>query len=279
MYREQLYQPYEIDFKKLDVFPQVLYKNNFFKLIYIIEGTGIQFMNGHRFNYHKGNLFLITPSNNYSFTIESTTTFFFLNFTDTYIKSKTNKDNDWMERIEYILQNASHGPGCILKNQADKPWVTSLVSCIQKELCDGQIYHNKIIQQIVNSLIFIVARNIALELPQNIKENTDEVVLDILNYVQENIFIQENLRIEKISDCFKISQSYLGRYFKKHTGNTLQAYISNYKLRLIESRLLNSDMRISEIAHELNFTDESHLNKTFKKFVGLSPTEFRKKFA
>lgn len=55
-----------------------------------------------------------------------------------------------------------------------------------------------------------------------------------------------------------------GRVFKKQTGETLQQYISNYKLRLIETRLLHSDMRISEIAYELNFADESHLNKPLK---------------
>jgi AraC-like DNA-binding protein len=35
-------------------------------------------------------------------------------------------------------------------------------------------------------------------------------------------------------------------------------------------------MRINEIVYELNFTDESHLNRIFKKYRGVSPTEFRK---
>ena len=38
-----------------------------------------------------------------------------------------------------------------------------------------------------------------------------------------------------------------------------------YKLKLVENRLLHSEMRINEIAAELGFTDESHLNKLFKK--------------
>ncbi|WP_316805426.1 AraC family transcriptional regulator [Pedobacter nototheniae] len=279
MAREHLYQPFETEFKKIDIFPKAVYKNNFFKLVYIVEGTGVQTMNQHNFTYRKGNMFLITPADSYSFDISSTTTFFFLHFDDTYIKPKTNKDNDWVQRMEYILQNASHRPGCILKNTVDKPVVAALVDCIQKELNLGQLYCNKIIQQIVNTLLLIVARNIALKLPKNVKENTGEAVLDILHYIQENIFVQENLRVEKISSNLKISESYLGRYFKKQTGETLQQYISNYKIRLIETRLLNSDMRINEIAYELNFTDESHLNRAFKKYKGLSPTEYRKKFA
>ncbi|WP_261387569.1 helix-turn-helix domain-containing protein [Chitinophaga pinensis] len=46
-----------------------------------------------------------------------------------------------------------------------------------------------------------------------------------------------------------------------------------------ETRLLHSDMRITEIAHELNFTDESHLNRTFKKIKGMSPSAYRRQYA
>lgn len=140
-------------------------------------------------------------------------------------------------------------------------------------------YHQKIIEQIVCTMITVVARNIALKLPKNIKENTGETVLEILNYIQQNIFEPKMLKSEIISAHFGISNDYLGKYFKKQAGETLQGYISNYKLRLIETRLLHSDMRINEIAYELNYTDESHLNKAFKKYKGISPSEYRKKFS
>jgi AraC-like DNA-binding protein len=73
-----------------------------------------------------------------------------------------------------------------------------------------------------------------------------------------------------------MSAGYLGRYFKKQTGDTLQKYLTNYKLRLIETRLLHSDMRMNEIAYEFNFTDESHLNRVFKKYKGMNPTTFKR---
>jgi AraC-like DNA-binding protein len=180
--------------------------------------------------------------------------------------------------MEYILQNASHRPGCILKNKIDKPLIASLIESIIQEQDNQQIYHQKIIEQIVNAIITIVARNIALKLPKNIKETTGEMVLEILHYIQENIYNPKQLKGEKVSERFNISLNYLGKYFKKQTGETLQEYIASYKLRLIEARLLNSDMRINEIADELNFSDESHLNKVFRKHKGMNPSEFRKKF-
>jgi AraC-like DNA-binding protein len=277
MIKGNLYHPFEIEYKELDSFPKTIFRNNFFNLVYIIEGTGIQYINNNSFNYKKGNLFLITPEDSYAFKIDTVTQFFFLKFNDIYIRPKADKDNDWVQRMEFILQNASHRPGCILKNKVDKPLIASLINNIIKEDTHQQLYHNKIIQQIVNTIIIIVARNIALKLPKNVKENTGEAVLDILHYIQQNILDPDKLRAERLSKHFRISLTYLGRYFKKQTGETLQQYISNYKLRLIETRLLHTDMRINEIASELSFTDESHLNRTFKKYKGMSPSEFRKK--
>lgn len=273
---ETLYKPYEIEWKKMQRFPKTTKRNNFFELIYVIDGTGIQIVNKNRFNYRKGNLFLLTPQDVYSFDIATPTTFFFLRFNELFVKEKTGKDKDAVNHVEYILQNASHRPGCILKNKVDKPLITSLIESILNEQINQQLYYNRITEQIVNTIITIVARNIALKLPKNIKENTGEPVLEILQYIQENIFDQENLRAEKLSDHFNISLNYLGRYFKKQIGETLQSYIVNYKLRLVETRLLHSDMRINEIAYELNFSDESHLNRVFKKYKGMNPSAFRK---
>lgn len=274
-----LYHPFEVDVKELVSFPKVLEVNNFFKLIYIIDGSGVQFIGNNKFDYRKGNLFLITPQDTHSFDITTPTTFFFLRFEDSFISPKVDKEKDMAQHMDYILQNASHRPGCILKNKSDKPLIALLVESILNELKNEQLYHQKIIEQIVTTMITVVARNIALKLPKNIKENTGETVLEILNYIQQNIFEPKMLKSEIMSAHFGISNDYLGKYFKKQAGETLQGYISNYKLRLIETRLLHSDMRINEIAYELNYTDESHLNKAFKKFKGISPSEYRKKFS
>jgi AraC-like DNA-binding protein len=278
MSRENLYEPFEIVYKSLEQFPKTLRSSNFFELIYIVDGTGVQYINKNKFNYRKGNLFLITPQDNHSFEITTPTKFFFLRFNEYYVKTKSSKDKHAIQRIEYILQNASHRPGCILKNKVDKPLIASLIDNIIQENTNQQLYHHKIVEQIVYTIIIIVARNIALKLPKKIKENTGEKVLEILHHIQQNILEPKTLTIEKLSKHFGISVSYLGKYFKNQTGETLQQYIFNYRIRLVEMKLLHSDLRINEIAREFNFADESHLNKAFKKRKGVSPSEYRKQF-
>ena len=272
--RNTLYKPFEIEIKNLDHFPERKRKINFFELIYVVSGTGVQHVNGNQFSYKGGNLFLLTPEDAYSFDIFLPTCFFFIRFNDYYIRN----DKDTVQCMESILQNASHRPGCILKNKTDKPLVAFLMKSMMAEQEHQQIYFTRITEQIVNTIITIVARNIALKLPKKIKENTGELVLEMLHFIQQHIFEPTLLSVERLSTQFKMAPNYLGRYFKKQTGDTLQGYIANYKVRLIEARLLHSNMRINEIAIELHFTDESHLNRTFKKIKGMSPTAFRKQY-
>lgn len=181
-----------------------------------------------------------------------------------------------IQRLEFILQHANHQPGCILRNKVDKLLVKPMIEAIIREYVNRNLYSKEIITQLINTIIIVVARNIAMFLPQQVDECSDDKSLDILQYIQANIYQTGKIRAKEISQHFGISESYLGRYIKKHTNETMQQYILSYKLKLVESRLLHSQMRINEIAEELGFTDESHLSKFFKKYKGCSPSSFRK---
>jgi len=282
MHRESLYQPFEIVYKELDVCPKSAHKHNFFELVYILDGTGKQCINDNHFDYHAGHMFLITPEDCHSFEIEQITKFVFIRFNDFYVKSQhqpEERNTEWIKKLEYILNNASHQPGCILCNPPDKIFVKAMVESVLGELTGKQLYHFEVVAQVVNTLITIVARNIAMTLPTMVGDSTGNTVMKILNYIQQNIYNSDQLRMDVISDHFGIAEGYLGRYFKKHTGESLQQYIINYKLKLVETRLQYSDMRINEIVTELGFTDESHLNRLFKKYKGINPSAFRKQHA
>jgi AraC-like DNA-binding protein len=275
MVKENLYEPFSIAYLTLDKCPKFGHQHSFFELIYVISGTGRQCINKNYFDYRASHMFLITPEDCHSLHIDSTTEFFFLRFNDIYLKN-SGLLHENIQRLEYILHNANHQPGCILKNQPDKRLVGPIVEAIVREYENKDIYNKELIQQLVNTLIIVVARNIARYLPEQLNMGTEEKAMDILQYVQSNIYYPEKLKADVISNTFRISEAYMGRYFKKHASETLQQYIINYKTKLIEHRLQFSDKRLNEIANEFGFTDESHFNKFFRKQRGNSPKEYRK---
>jgi YesN/AraC family two-component response regulator len=65
--------------------------------------------------------------------------------------------------------------------------------------------------------------------------------MQLLNYIHQHIYEPRNLKAEVISKHFNVSPTYIGEYFKTQTGQSLQEYIMEYKLKLIETRLRFTD--------------------------------------
>jgi AraC-like DNA-binding protein len=274
MNKENLHEPFSIVCMTLDECPKSEHTHTFFELVYIIEGTGKQCINKSEFRYQPGHMFLITPEDCHRFEVETRTTFFFLRFNDIYIKGAGVSISN-VQQLEFILHNANHQPGCILRNLVDKQVVKPLVEAIIREYANHDIYNKELIQQYVSTLILLVARNIAKYQQLDVSEQTDQKASDILRFIQSNIYDPSKLKAEYICDQFGVSVNYLGKYFKRHTGSTMQNYITKYRQTLIEHRLMHSDKRLNEIVYEFGFTDESHLAKFFKKNKGISPNAFR----
>jgi AraC-like DNA-binding protein len=276
MVKDNLYQPFEIVLREpLNACPRSEHSHSFFEFIYIVSGSGKQCINKSKFAYKPGHLFLLTPDDSHYFEIATPTQFLFIRFNMNYIKDYK-LPGDALKHLEFILKNAAQAPGCVLKSHEDSTVVKPIMQAIISEQQKNGLYSKELLQQYINTVIVIVARNVAMSMPDEVDENTEEKALDILQYVQANIYFPEKLRAEAIADKMGISETYVGRYFKKHTNETLQQYIINYKLKLIENRLLHSNMRMVEIANELGFNDESHLNRIFKKYRSMNPSDLRK---
>ena len=255
-----------------------IHKHTFFELVYIIEGEGTHNINGNDLKYGPGSLYLLSPMMIHHFTVEQLTSFVFVRFNNIYLKGVLDKGDrhnsgNWAQKLDYIFQS-KQDQGDIIKNERDKPLTAAIIDAIIAEYELKQAMQQEVVKQLINTLITIVARNITAK--NDAKTGGDTAALQIVNYVHLNIYDPEKLKAETIAEYFNISANYISEYFKKQTGENLQQFIINYKLSLAETRLRFSNMRLNEIAFELGFTDESHLTKTFKKYKGESPAQFKK---
>lgn len=272
MGKENIHQSLEVIYCKEEQASIKELQFSFFQMVYVISGSGFLKINKNRIGYTYGNLMLLTPNDRHCFEISRTTEFLFVKFSERFVKEYRGKS---MNCVESMLYNASHLSGCILKNKPDEFLVKSIVESILHCMKNEDIYHEDLVLHYINALIVIAARNISKIKPSQVGLNTDKRVLDMIEYIQSNIYTPSRLRTSVIAKRFGLSTTYLGSYFKAHSGETIQYFISNYKIRLIEHRLKFSDMRINEIVEEFGFADESHLNKFFKKHRKMSLTKFR----
>jgi AraC-like DNA-binding protein len=181
--------------------------------------------------------------------------------------------------MEYIFHNEYRLKGNIITRDNDKQWVRLLIERILWEKEQNEYGKEEMSKNIVFLLLNLVSRYIQEQSIFQLKTGRAlRVVREITNYIHQNIYNKENIKVENIARYFHKSKDHISLYFRKQTGTTLKSYIVSYKLELAKTRLLYSDLIISSIAAELDFTDESHLNKLFKKKFGITSKQYRNKF-
>ena len=75
-----------------------------------------------------------------------------------------------------------------------------------------------------------------------------------------------------------ISRRHASRRFRQHVGMSLARYYQRRRIHLACNLLLDSAHSVTDVAHELNFSDGAHFCRAFAAERGMSPREFRKVF-
>ncbi|AOP34374.1 hypothetical protein A0128_11245 [Leptospira tipperaryensis] len=101
-----------------------------------------------------------------------------------------------------------------------------------------------------------------------------------LNFLLEEkkIYKEENLGLSRLSEELGISPHQLSEYLNLHLKRNFFQLINGYRIAEAKHLLLHSPKEtVLSIAYEVGFQSKSSFNDAFRKEVGLSPTEFRKK--
>lgn len=104
---------------------------------------------------------------------------------------------------------------------------------------------------------------------------TEKKMYAIASYIHAHY--AEELSLEMLAQKFFISSYYLSHQFKDVTGFTLTDYIQMTKVRNVQAMLLNTQSPITEVAMTCGFNSFSQFNRVFRKHIGLSPSEYRKR--
>lgn len=110
---------------------------------------------------------------------------------------------------------------------------------------------------------------------EGLTENTDaanHIVRNVKKYIKEHI--REKLSLNDVSARFGISPNYLSQLFSKYNDTGFSEYINICKIK--ESKLLLSkeNLKVYEVADLMGFESSFYFSKVFKKYEGISPTEY-----
>lgn len=267
---------FEIYIEEISEWRKRPHKHNFFEIVYVDEGRGLQCINQHEFEYIPGNIFLLPPLDCHSFQIREKSRFYFIRFTDHFFSGRysSSEHRDWFDKMAYILANYNKVPGDIISSESERAFIIQTIKSIYQEYQLDDSYSESIITGAMVSILNILARSIEKQYVEQANELEGRFGA-VLRYINTNLTNQVLLKIPALSENFGISPTYFSEYFKKHAGMSLAEYITKSKLKLVETKVLHTDLTLKEIAYQLNFTDSSHLARTFKNRYGMTIKEFK----
>lgn len=128
---------------------------------------------------------------------------------------------------------------------------------------------------LLNSLVTSVLTDSADQTKKD-TSTTGDKIQQIKNFLDENF--EEKIPLDMIADEFFISKYHMSREFKKAYGITIANYIIAKRITYAKELLRFTDMKIEGIGRVCGIQDNSYFNKVFRKFEGLTATEYRKKW-
>lgn len=123
-------------------------------------------------------------------------------------------------------------------------------------------------------LLYAILFDIASCIEENTSNDKSKLIKPCINYIKSNYM--SDISISALADMINVTPTYLGIIFKKVYNITPQKFLTNIRIENSKKLLVNNkDMTLSDIAVNSGFNSESYFCNTFKKYIGITPTEYR----
>ncbi|QLG44214.1 AraC family transcriptional regulator [Costertonia aggregata] len=241
------------------------------ELVYVNGGTGKRQVGSHVSYFTDGELILIGSNLPHcGFTDKLTG-----NKSETVIQMKTDfLGNDFfnipeMKKIQKLFEIAKGGvvfSGKTKRKIGEKIDVLEYQTDFQRLLSILNI-----LNELGNSQDIKVLNGEGFSMEAEVKDN-DRINL-VFNFVKTNF--KEEIPLQEMADLVSMTIPSFCRYFKKITNKTFIQFVNEYRLVHASKLLAEKPMSITEVCFESGFNNFSHFNKSFKKFTGQNPSEYR----
>lgn len=121
------------------------------------------------------------------------------------------------------------------------------------------------VMQIISTFSIGASENIGIT-------TTDNIVKRVLAYMERNY--AKPLKLEDIAKIFSYNSAYLGKVFKKITGNSFNNVLNHIRIENAKRLLLETDLKVYQISEQVGYNNTDYFYSKFRSYVGISPKEF-----
>ncbi len=108
------------------------------------------------------------------------------------------------------------------------------------------------------------------------KSHGDKVVLTAQEYLEKHF--SEKITVDELADQLAVGRRTFERKFKKATDNSVVEYLQRVRVEASKRELERGRKTVNEVMFEVGYSDSKAFRDVFKKYAGLTPAEYLKKF-
>lgn len=253
--------------------------HNFWEIVFALKGSVVCTADQKSVTVEEGNMIFHKPNERHSLTVNNQvgTGVFVLSFeclseSMRFFSDKKVKLN--ARQIKYVREIIE-----IAKRTYDITFY-NLDTDIMHLLPSPTLGGEQLIKNYVETLLIDLMRTMTetvdgndVFLPET--QINDKLSEDIISILNQNIF--ENLSVDDICKAVSYSRPYVFRQFKKSTGKSVMEYYTELKIKKAKELINTGSMSVKQISENLCFDTPNYFSKTFKKIVGITPTEYKKR--
>lgn len=244
---------------------------SFYQLMFITDGKGEHLIDFESYELCAGDIYFLAPGQVHRWKVNASIKGYFINFNECFFASFLSK-SDYLNEFSFFMANGYHSRlKCIKEFNRTK----SVFQEILNEY-NGKKEHRLDLIRVYLLELFIKADRVI----GNICEEWYESKHQFYHLRNFEKLIEEHFKSKHLpkeyAQLLHVTPNYLNALCKKIRGQSAGEMIRNRILLESKRLLVNSDLSVSEVAYQLNFKDNSYFSRFFKKYVQVSPDDFRR---
>jgi len=193
------------------------------------------------------------------------------------LKRSFNKIVEYQSPVSSFVSNSLWGdvtsPFMLFHKPAGK-YVRSLIDMLMSEELYPSVNSPLIKNFIVMALIGFLSSYLPTEYDlSSMRMIRSDQMPKILNFINDNY---RTVTLESLAKHFHYTVPYVSKLIRTTTGMTFTAILRETRFDVCRWMLVNSDLKIYQVAEIAGFQNTDHFNRSFKKRTGITPSEYKK---
>ena len=247
------------------------HRHDFYEVLYLSGGSGYHIIDSNRYIIEPPCIFFMTPGQTHKLELSHDIDgYIFLFAPDFYLLNHSNKNR--LLNFPFFHSVTRQNPPLYLSQADDNSFIKNLFM----RGCNHVKSHTPS-EEIIRSLLDLILLTCTQLYPkehQVLPNNKGHIMVKkFMLLIEENY--QQNLKVNSYASMLSITANHLTQLVKQITGKTTNEILQEKNILEIKRLLLYTNLTVTEIAEQMNFTDQSYLTKYFKKCTLQTPLQYR----